>query len=83
MGDVMTHQLEVRALEQVKNVGFLGCEEVVEADHVVPLIDQAVAEVRADEARPSGNQNTVVSRHVASPAASWIVAMLSESTWVG
>ena len=53
----MPDQLEVRPAEQVGDVGLLAGEEVVEADDVVPLLDQPLAEVRAEEAGAAGDQN--------------------------
>ena len=42
---------------------LLAGEEVVQADHVVPLLDQPLAEVRAEKAGPAGHQNSFELRH--------------------
>jgi hypothetical protein len=43
----MADQLKVRPPKQVLHVALLASEEVVKADHIVPGIDQPVAQVRA------------------------------------
>jgi hypothetical protein len=54
-GDVVAHQLEVRVAEQVDDVVLGAGEEVVHAEHVVAVGDQALAEVRAEEAGAAGD----------------------------
>src|SRR5215831_16706504 len=54
--DVVTHQLEVRVIAQVHNVAALAAEIVVEADHLVPVAQQPLAQMGAEESRAAGNQ---------------------------
>ena len=55
--DVVPNQLEVRLAEQVRDVRLLAGEEVVEADDVVPLVDQAFAEMRAEKPGAAGDED--------------------------
>ena len=57
-GDVVAHQLEVRPVHQVGDVGAAPGEVVVDAEHLVPLPDQPVAEMAAEKSRAAGDQNT-------------------------
>ena len=41
----MAHQLEVRVIEQVKDVVFAAGEEVIDADDVTALFKQTAAEM--------------------------------------
>ena len=50
-------QLEIRPVEQMRDVGLLAGEEIVEADDVVSLLDQPLAQMRAQKAGPAGHQN--------------------------
>jgi hypothetical protein len=54
---VVVHELEVRMVQQVGDVVLAAGEQVVQADHVVAARDQPVAQMRADEAGPAGDQN--------------------------
>ena len=74
---VVANQLEVRPAEQMGDVRLLAGEEVVEADHVVPLLDQPLAEVRAEKAGAAGDQNAFQRGHVASPPIGRV------SPWIG
>ena len=56
--DVVADQLEVWTVQQVTDVRLLAGEEVVQAEDVVSLFDQALAEVRAEEPGPAGHQNS-------------------------
>ena len=55
--DVVADQLEIGLAQQVADVRFLAGEEVVQADHVVPLRDESFAEMGAEKAGPAGHQN--------------------------
>jgi hypothetical protein len=57
MGHIVADQLKVLVGEQVLDVGFLGGEEVVEADDIVALGDEAIADVRPEEAGAAGHEN--------------------------
>ena len=64
---VAPDDLEVRLVEQVLDVGLLRGEEVIESDHVMPLVYQPSAEVRAQEAaatRDEDSQERVLSLRV-------------------
>jgi len=54
---VVAHQLEARLAEQVDHVAPAARVEVVHHEHVVTLLEQALAQVRSDEARPAGHQD--------------------------
>jgi hypothetical protein len=47
--DVVPDQLEVGPRQQLRDVGLLAGEEVVDADHVVAGVDQAFAQVRSEK----------------------------------
>ena len=53
----MAHELEARVVVQVIDVALGTGEEVVEADNLMPLLQQAVAEMRAKETGASGNED--------------------------
>src|SRR5690606_28130628 len=53
--DVVVHEGEAGATEQRLDVGDGPGDEVVEADDLVPSIEQPVAEVGAEEASPAGD----------------------------
>ena len=59
-GDVVAHQLEVGMIEQRRDIGAGAGEEIVDAEHVMPALDQPGAEVRADEAGTPGDQNPLL-----------------------
>ena len=52
MDHVMPEQFEIRPLQQMRDVRLLAGEEIVDANHVVSLLDQPLAQVRAQETRP-------------------------------
>jgi hypothetical protein len=49
MDDVVPNQFEIGPFQEVCDIGLLAGKEVIDADHVVPLVDQAFAEVRSKE----------------------------------
>jgi hypothetical protein len=57
MLDVVPEKLEARVRKQVLDVGPPPGEEVVEADDLVPLGDQAFAQMRAKESGTAGDKN--------------------------
>ena len=57
--DVVPHEFEARLAMQVVEVALGPGEQVVDAQHLVPLFEQPVDQVRADEPRPAGHQNTL------------------------
>ena len=52
MDHVVPQQLEIRPVEQMGDVGLLAGEEIVEANDVVSLIDQPLAQMRAEKPAP-------------------------------
>ena len=58
-GDVVAHELEAGVVEQVRDVVLGAGEEVVGAEHVVPLLQQAVAEVAAQEPGAAGDEDAL------------------------
>jgi hypothetical protein len=57
LGDIVAHQLEPVVVEQVLDVRAGSGEEIVEADHLVPFLEQPLAEVRSQEPRSSRDEN--------------------------
>ena len=55
--DIVAHQLEVRMIEQMGNVVLGAREEVVQTDDVVAVGQQAFAEMRAEEAGTTGDED--------------------------
>ena len=55
----MPHELEARVVVQVIDVALGAGEEVVDAEHLVALLEQAVAEVRAEEAGAAGDEDSL------------------------
>ena len=55
-GDVVTYQFETRMANPAHNIGFASSEVVVEADHFLASLHQAVNQMGAKEAGTSGNK---------------------------
>ena len=53
----MTHELKTRMIVELINISLGSSEQIVGAQHIVALLQQAVDEMRADETSPSGHQN--------------------------
>ena len=53
----MTQQLEARMTDEVLDVALRAGEEIVEADDLVASLDQPLAQVRADKAGASGDED--------------------------
>ena len=45
----MAHQLEARVIKQMQDVVFRAGEEVIQTDDIVAVVQQAFAQVRAEE----------------------------------
>jgi hypothetical protein len=60
----VTHELELVVIEQMVDIALRAGEEVVDANDVRALREQAIAEVRAEEAGAPGNQYARFKRHV-------------------
>ncbi len=59
----MPHEFEVLPAEQMGHVGLLAREEVVDADHVVAVVDELFAEVAAEEAGAAGDEDSLERGH--------------------
>jgi hypothetical protein len=55
-GHVVKQEAEMRMDEKVLDILLPPGDEIVEADHIVALRQKAVAEMRAQKARPAGHQ---------------------------
>ncbi len=60
---VVAGQLETRVSQQVRHIGACPGEEVVEADDIVALLDQAFTQVGTEEPRPARDQYACVFCH--------------------
>ena len=59
----MADQLEAVVVEQVQDVVARAGEEVVDAEHVVPVREQPLAEERAEEAGAAGDKDALAGKH--------------------
>jgi hypothetical protein len=59
----VAHQLEVRVTQQFKDVVLAAGEEVIHADDVVPIVQQAFAKMGAKEARTPCNKDSFSYMH--------------------
>ncbi len=55
-GHIVSDELKARVGQQVADVVFGAREEVVEADHLVPVGQEPPAQVRTNEARATGDK---------------------------
>ena len=55
--DVVAHELEARMRAQVRDVLGVPGDEVVEPHHLVPVGEEAVAQVRAEESGGAGDEH--------------------------
>jgi hypothetical protein len=70
---VVAEKLEARMLAQVRDVGVRAGEEVVQAHDLVPVGQQALAQVRADKARASSDQYAFAGHVTGTPATrAWV-----------
>ena len=53
----MAQQLEPLVPQQMRDVAFVAGEEIVDAQHLVAVADQPVAEMRAEEAGAAGDED--------------------------
>lgn len=56
----MAQHFEARMPQQVGDVALGAGVEVVDAQHIVPVAQQAVAQVRAEKARAAGDQHAAL-----------------------
>src|SRR4051794_10396537 len=59
---VMPHDLEARVREMMRDIASRTCEEVVQADHLGALGDQAIAQVAAQEPGAAGYKDSFPSQ---------------------
>jgi hypothetical protein len=64
MRDVMAFQLEARMADPAFDILSPPREEIVDADDIVPTRHQAVAQMRAEKAGTSGNEDGSSIKHV-------------------
>jgi len=57
---VVAHQLEVAIVVQMRDVARRACKEIVHAQYVAPGLQQAFAEMRAQESGPPGHEDTTL-----------------------
>lgn len=57
-GHVMTHELEAWLTMQVVNVAFGASEQVVHAQDFMSLLQQAITQMRTEEAGSTSDQNS-------------------------
>ena len=58
MGDVVAHRLEMWVGQQMSDVVLAPGEIIVDAEHVVALGQQALAQMRAEKTGAAGDENT-------------------------
>jgi hypothetical protein len=58
-GHVVAHIVEIGPAEQLGEVALRSGEEIVDAQHVMPLRHQPVAQMRSQETGPAGDQYTL------------------------
>ena len=54
---IVAHQLKIRFTQQRNDVLPAPGEEIVDAQHLVPVFDQSLAQVRADKSCTAGDDN--------------------------
>jgi hypothetical protein len=59
VGDIFTHELEVRQLEQMNDIVEPARRQVVDGDDVVPMLEQHLAQMAADKTRAPGDEDTL------------------------
>jgi hypothetical protein len=53
----MTDDLEAGAAEEMRDVLPRACEEIVETDDLMPVCQEPLAQMGADETGPAGNED--------------------------
>jgi hypothetical protein len=53
-------QLEVGVFQQMRDVGAAAGEKIIHAQHFVPSLNQAFAQVRSEESSPAGDEYAFV-----------------------
>ena len=57
--DIVTHQFEARMGQQAMHVVTCARIEIVDAEDLMPIVQQALAQMRAEKARAAGHQDTL------------------------
>ena len=57
LGDIVAQKFEISLTQQMCDVRLLAGEEIVDANHVMAVGDQPLAQVRAQKAGSTGNHN--------------------------
>ena len=65
LDDVVADELEARMALEMLDIGALAAEEVVQADDVVPVAQQPLAQMRSEKSRAARHQCSHVSPSVA------------------
>ncbi len=65
--DVVTDELEPRIVVQMVDVPVGAREQLVDAQHLVALLEQAIAQVRAQEAGAAGDEDSLAGIVVTHP----------------
>jgi hypothetical protein len=78
-GHVVAHQLEIRVVQQVHDVAPRRGVEIIDAEHVLALGQQPLAQVRAEEAGAAGDQDAFAHRAIL-PAAAISFAIIRQMT---
>ena len=60
LNHVVSDQFEFSVAQVLDDIGSSSCKEVIEAEHIVPLLQQAIAQMRTNKARTTSYKN---SRH--------------------
>jgi len=58
LDDIVTHQLEIAAVDQMADVGALAAEKVVQADDFVPVLEQPFTKMRPEKSCSTGYQRS-------------------------
>jgi len=64
---IMPKELEIRIRQEMRNILFLSRVEVVDANDLMPLGEQALAQVRSDKTSSPGHQNALLPEHRSRP----------------
>jgi hypothetical protein len=63
MHDVVPNELEPRVIVQMDDIRFPPREEVVDADHIVPALDQPVTKMATEKSRSASNDHRCHLKH--------------------
>ena len=55
----MPDELKIRFAQQMHDVGLLAGEKIVDADDIVPLLNQSIAQMRPDKTSPASHDNAL------------------------